>query len=106
PLPRRGRVTPRPGRRWLPTTSPADAPPDRFARFEHPVIYSLPHCDQKTIIVNEYMTCNIVELPFDEGEALIQELFTLIYADDNRYEHHCQTNDAIVWEDISLHHTR
>ena len=102
----RDRIEHRTDRQWLPTTLPADAPPDRFARFEHPVIYPLPHCDQKTIIVNEYMTCNIVELPFDEGEALIQELFALVYADDNTYEHHWQTNDVIIWDNIALHHTR
>jgi taurine dioxygenase len=102
----RDRVEHKTDRRWLPSTLPADAPPDRFARFEHPVIYPLPHCDQKTIIVNEYMTCNIVELPFDEGEALIQELFTIVYADDNTYEHQWQTNDVIIWDNIALHHTR
>jgi len=102
----RDRVEHKTDRRWLPSTLPADAAPDRFARFEHPVIYPLPHCDQKTIIVNEYMTCNIVELPFDEGEALIQELFAIVYADDNTYEHHWQTNDVIIWDNIALHHTR
>src|SRR5262245_51762851 len=102
----RDRIERRTDRRWLPTTLPADAPPDRFARFEHPVIYPLPHCDLRTIIVNEYMTCNIVELPFDEGEALIQQLFALVYADDNTYAHHWQPNDVIIWDNIALHHTR
>jgi taurine dioxygenase len=82
------------------------SPPERFLRHEHPVIYAMPHQDQKTLLVHELMTSHIVELPRDEGEALIQELFSCIYAPDNVYTHHWQTNDVIIWDNIALHHCR
>lgn len=92
--------------RWREENVPADAEPGRFARHEHPIVYPLPHTDQKTVFVNEFMTSHVVELPRDEGEALIQELFSLIYADDNVYAHHWQTNDVIIWDNLALQHCR
>jgi taurine dioxygenase len=92
--------------RWREENVPPDAEPGRFLRHEHPIVYRMPHTDQKTILVNQLMTSHVVELPLDEGEALIQELFSLIYADDNVYAHHWQTNDVIVWDNFALHHCR
>jgi taurine dioxygenase len=92
--------------RWREENVPADAPPGRFLRHEHPIVYPLPHTDQQTILVNQLLTSHVVELPRDEGEALIQELFSLIYADDNVYAHHWQTNDVIIWDNLALQHCR
>jgi taurine dioxygenase len=92
--------------RWREENVPPGAEPGRFLRHEHPIVYQMPHTDQKTILVNQLMTSHVVELPLDEGEALIQELFSLIYADDNVYAHHWQTNDMIVWDNFALHHCR
>ena len=57
-------------------------------------------------MVNELLTSHIVELPLDEGEALIQLLFSAIYADDNVYAHHWRTNDVIIWDNLALQHCR
>jgi taurine dioxygenase len=92
--------------RWLEQNIPVDAEPGRFLRHEHPIVYQMPHTDQKTLLVNELMTSHVVELPRDEGEALLQELFSLIYADDNVYTHHWQTNDVIIWDNLALEHRR
>ncbi len=92
--------------RWREENVPPDAEPGRFLRHEHPIVYQLPHTDQKTILVNELLTSHVVELPPEEGEALIQELFSLIYADDNVYAHHWRTNDVIIWDNFALHHCR
>jgi taurine dioxygenase len=92
--------------RWREENVPADADPRRFLRHVHPIVYPLPHTDQKTILVNELMTSHVVELPRAEGEALLQELFARIYADDNIYAHHWRTNDVIIWDNLALHHCR
>ena len=92
--------------RWREENVPADAAPGRFLRHEHPLVYRLPHTDQRTIMVNELLTSHIVELPLDEGEALIQLLFSAIYADDNVYTHHWQTNDVVIWDNLALQHCR
>ena len=92
--------------RWRAENVPPDAEPGRFLRHEHPIVYPMPHTDQKTILVNELLTSHVVELPLEEGEALIQELFSLIYADDNVYAHHWRTNDVIIWDNLALQHCR
>lgn len=92
--------------RWREENVPADAEPGRFLRHEHPIVYRVPHNNQQTILVNELLTSHVVELSRDEGEALIQELFSLIYADDNVYAHHWQTNDVIIWDNLALEHCR
>jgi alpha-ketoglutarate-dependent taurine dioxygenase len=92
--------------RWREENIPADAAPDQFLRHEHPIVYPVPHSDQRTILVNELLTSHVVELPRDEGEALIQQLFSLVYADDNVYAHHWQTNDVVIWDNLALHHCR
>lgn len=92
--------------RWRAENVPADAEPGRFLRHEHPLVYPMPHTDQHTILVNELLTSHVVELPRDEGEALIQELFSLIYADDNVYAHDWRTNDVIIWDNLALQHCR
>jgi taurine dioxygenase len=92
--------------RWREENIPADAEPGQFLRHEHPIVYAMPHTDQRTILVNELLTSHVVELPRDEGEALIQQLFSVIYADDNVYTHHWQTNDLIIWDNMALQHCR
>jgi len=92
--------------RWREEDIPADARPGRFLRHEHPIVYPMPHTDQLTILVNELLTSHVAELPRDDGEALIQELFGAIYADDNVYTHHWQTNDVLIWDNLALQHCR
>jgi taurine dioxygenase len=52
------------------------------------------------------MTSHVVGLPPEESEALIQELFSRLYADDNIYSHSWQTNDLIIWDNLALQHCR
>jgi len=92
--------------RWREENIPADARPGRFLRHEHPIVCRMPHTDQDTILVNELLTSHVAELPRDAGEALIQQLFAEIYADDNVYEHHWQTNDVLIWDNLALQHCR
>jgi alpha-ketoglutarate-dependent taurine dioxygenase len=92
--------------RWREENVPADARPGRFLRHEHPIVYQMPHTDQQTILVNELLTSHVAELTRDESEELIQELFAVIYADDNVYTHHWHTNDVIIWDNMALQHCR
>jgi taurine dioxygenase len=92
--------------RWKEDDVDRASPPERYLRHEHPIIYPMPHQDQKTLLVHELMTSHVVELPGDEGEALIQQLFACVYAQDNVYTHYWQANDVIIWDNIALHHCR
>jgi taurine dioxygenase len=80
--------------------------PERFVQQEHPIVWQLPHADQKVLLVNELATSHVIELPGDEGEALLQDLFSHMYADDNVYTHKWETNDIIIWDNQALQHSR
>lgn len=84
----------------------ADAPPGRYMRYEHPIVYRMPHVERDTILAHEFMTSHVIGMPRAEGEALLQELWSVLYADDNVYAHHWQNHDVIIWDNLSLHHCR
>jgi taurine dioxygenase len=93
-------------RQWCLEEIAADAEPGRFFSAEQPIVYGLPHTDQKTLMVNELLTSHIIGMPRQQSEALLQELFGHLYAPDNVYTHHWQTNDVIVWDNLALNHCR
>jgi taurine dioxygenase len=84
----------------------ATTEPERYVTQEHPVLFDAPHLDAKAIIASEQMTVHVVGLDQAEGDAFLDELFAIIYADDNVYTHHWQRNDVLVWDNIALHHSR
>lgn len=81
-------------------------PQGRFARYEHPVVYRMPHSGRDTILVSEFFTSHIVEMARHEGEALLQLLFSRMYSDDNVYAHRWQAGDLIIWDNMALQHCR
>ena len=92
--------------RWREEDIPVDAAPGRFAHHVHPIVYPMPHNGQDTLLVNEFLTSHVVELPRDESEALLQELFAHLYADENVYTHWWQNDEVILWDNLALQHNR
>lgn len=94
--------------RWREEDLPADAVevPGRVASQEHPIVYQLPHCDQKTLFACHQMTSHVVGMRRAEGEALLQGLWSRIYAPGNVYSHHWRSGDLIIWDNMALHHGR
>ena len=80
--------------------------PGRLRSHEHPLVYRGPHMDRDLIFVNFLMTSHIADLPREEGDALLDELYARIYADDNVYTHHWQRGDMLIWDNIALQHCR
>ena len=85
---------------------PVDAPPDRYPFYDHPIVYQLPHCEKKVLFVNELATSHVIGMPRDESEALIQQLFARLYAEEGVYTHHWQAKDLVIWDNLALQHCR
>ena len=83
-----------------------DAAPGRFIWYERPVVLEAPHSGLMSLYVSELNTSHIIGLPPDESEALIQELFSRLYATENVYSHDWQANDLIIWDNMALQHCR
>jgi taurine dioxygenase len=98
--------TKRTNRQWCLEELPPDPEPGRFFSAEQPIVYPLPHTDQKTLMVNELLTSHVIGMPRQESEALLEELFAHLYAPDNVYTHQWQTDDVIIWDNLALNHCR
>jgi alpha-ketoglutarate-dependent taurine dioxygenase len=102
----RDTVASKPSEPWRDKTMPKDVEPGRIRSHEHPLVYRGPHLDKPLIFANYLMTSHISDLDRDEGDALLEELYARIYADDNVYAHHWQPGDVVIWDNIALQHCR
>lgn len=83
--------------RQITTTTPAAV---------HPVVRTLPGTGEKTFWVSPLMTERIVELPEDEGNALLGELFEAMAQPRYAYEHRWQLGDTLIWDNRCVAHRR
>jgi taurine dioxygenase len=74
----------------------------------HPVVMTLPHSGRKALFVSEFYTSHLVEYgpTSDEGEAILQELFAVLYDSSNRSSHHYTNGDLVVWDNYAAQHAR
>lgn len=52
------------------------------------------------------MTDSIIGLAEQESEALLEKLFSYLYAPANIYEHRWRAGDMIVWDNLAIQHAR
>jgi alpha-ketoglutarate-dependent taurine dioxygenase len=92
-------------RRRLPDL-PADV---AFAEAPHttqPVVAADPLSGEPVLFVNSFYTSHLVDVPLDEGEALLADLFARIQAPDNVYEHAWTPGDLVLWDNFAVQHAR
>jgi taurine dioxygenase len=79
---------------------------DNAPSFTLPVSRVHPRTGQTILFLAENHTKQIIELPLDASDELLDELFVDLYGDDNVYEHHWRNGDLVVWDNLSLQHGR
>ena len=72
----------------------------------HPVVRSQESTGRRYLFVNENMTACIIGLSASESDALLQELFAYLYAEDAIYDHVWRPGDLVVWDNLSIQHAR
>ncbi len=75
-------------------------------RHEHPIVFPNPHNGDDVLYVNDMQTCQITGMDPSDSDALLGELFEVLYQPGNIYEHHWRPGDVIVWDNIALQHAR
>jgi taurine dioxygenase len=58
------------------------------------------------LFLNSHHTACIAGLPESESDALIDELLSYIYTDDNIYDHNWTKGDLVLWDNLALQHAR
>ena len=83
----------------------ADVEP-HHPRADHPVLRENPRNGRRVVFVNEQQTDRILDWETEESEAMLNELFSRLYAADNLYSHAWEEGDLCVWDNIALQHGR
>lgn len=65
-----------------------------------------PRTGDQLLYVSQQMTQTITDLPPDESEALLEELFAHLYREELLYEHDWRNHDLVAWDNIAIQHAR
>jgi taurine dioxygenase len=92
-------------RAWSRRTRLTDLEPSDMCTV-HPVVRRQPGTGRPYLFVNEDMTGCIVGLSEADSDALLEELFSYLYASDHIYEHQWRPGDLVVWDNLAVQHAR
>ena len=65
-----------------------------------------PRTGRTMLYVSQMMTAAIVELPAEESEALLGELFAHLYDPAYVWEHEWCNGDLVAWDNLAIQHAR
>ena len=71
-----------------------------------PVLNRHPRTGRSLLYVSQQCTIDIEGLPGDENEALLEELFQHLYADERVLAHEWREGDLVVWDNMAAQHAR
>ena len=71
-----------------------------------PLAHRHPRTGATMLFASQMMTKRIVELPPEESEALLEEVFTHLYSPQNTLEVPWTEGDLVLWDNIALQHAR
>jgi len=69
-----------------------------------PVVRVHPISGRKGLFVNEGHTSHMYEMPLEEGDALLRQLYDHITSPEFIYSHHWTPGDLLMWDNIAVQH--
>ena len=69
----------------------------------HPLVRTIPETGGKVLLVGAYAT-HIIDLPIEEGRALLHELLEWATQPQFVYRHEWQLHDLVMWDNVSCLH--
>ncbi|MEC7488296.1 MAG: TauD/TfdA family dioxygenase [Pseudomonadota bacterium] len=84
----------------------ADLDLSKVGNYAHPVFITHPETGRKAIYVNRLMTAHIEGLETEEGNALLDELFSVSEDPSIVYEHVWKVGDLVLWDNRCITHAR
>jgi taurine dioxygenase len=72
----------------------------------HAVVQRQKGTGRPYIFVNGQSMACIIGLTEADSDALIEELLSYVYAEDNIYEHKWKDGDLVIWDNLALQHAR
>jgi taurine dioxygenase len=74
--------------------------------YEHPVIARHPRTGVEIVMAGAMHTDSIVGVPAAESDALLREIFAILYDPANVLRHAWSVGDLVLWDNIALQHGR
>jgi taurine dioxygenase len=74
--------------------------------FEHPVLAPHPRTGVEVVMANQMHSDSIVGLPAAESDALLRDLFAVLYDDSNVLHYDWSVGDLILWDNVAVQHGR
>jgi alpha-ketoglutarate-dependent taurine dioxygenase len=71
-----------------------------------PISYRHPRTGQMLLYVCPQLTHHVEGLSYADSETLLDELFEHMYAEENVFTHEWKQGDLIVWDNLTLQHSR
>jgi taurine dioxygenase len=71
-----------------------------------PIGHTHPRTGRKLLFVAQQMTHKIDDMPNEESEALLEELFQHLYRPENTFQHVWKEKDLVIWDNIAMQHAR
>ena len=72
----------------------------------HPILRRLPHTGQKALFLGRRTNAYVEDLPLDESEALLDELWAHATQDDFTYLHRWTVGEVVAWDNRVVMHCR
>jgi taurine dioxygenase len=81
-------------------------PDSKFPRSIHPALGRHRVTGEELLNVSEQQTSHIKGMTEDESDVVFAKLAPFQYSDENRYVHHWQVGDLVIWDNVALQHAR
>jgi alpha-ketoglutarate-dependent taurine dioxygenase len=72
----------------------------------HPMAPKHPVSGRRALWVNKMTTVEVVGMAQDEGQALMKEVRSYLYAESITYRHKWKKDDLLIWDNRALMHAR
>lgn len=77
-----------------------------YPRATHPVVFTHPETGREALYVSPGITRHIVDMPRDESDALLAELFEHSTLPERVYAHDWQVGDLVLFDTVGAMHRR
>lgn len=74
--------------------------------FEHPVLAPHPRSGELVVMANQMHSDSIVGLPAADSDALLRDLFDVLYDESNVLRYDWSVGDLVLWDNIAVQHGR
>ncbi len=79
---------------------------DNAPEFQIPISRPHPRTGHMTLLISENHAKEIVGVSAEESDRMLDEVFGDLYSTENTYAHEWRNGDLVIWDNISIQHSR